>query len=105
MNGLARELEVHWHRDQAGTHDAVIRGNKLSAIGGEDADAIPTRDAALRQGAGDAVRHVVDLAKRELARHLLAAEIDDRDLVEVAVAWNEIAEIGEDWHSSYKPDI
>jgi len=42
--------------------------------------------AALDQRAGDAVRHGVELREAELAWRLLAAEIDDRDFAEVAVA-------------------
>ena len=81
MDGLARELEVHRHRDQARAHDAVIGREIFGAIGGEDGDAIAACKAALRQRAGDAVRHGVEPGIAELARHLLAAEIDDRDLV------------------------
>ena len=36
--------------------------------------------------ARDALGHGVELGIGELARHLLAAEIDDRDLGEIAVA-------------------
>jgi len=94
----ARELEAHRNRDEAGAHDAVVGGDKLRAIGGENADAIPAREAARRERARDAISHVVDLAKGEFARNLLAAEIDDRNLAEIAIARNEVAEIGEGWH-------
>src|ERR1700704_3968109 len=89
MDGLAGELEIHRNRDEAGAHDAVVSGDKFRPIGGENADAIPARGQPPR----DAVSHVVDLAKREFARDLLAAEIDDRDLVEIAIARNEVAEV------------
>ena len=80
MNGLARKLEIHRHGDQAGAHDAVIGREIFGAIGGEDGDAIAARKAALCQRPGDAVRHGVEPGIAELARDLLAAEIDDRGL-------------------------
>src|SRR5262249_54985033 len=104
MNGLARELEIDRHCDQARAHDAEIGGNELGAIGRENADAIPAREAALGQCTRHAIRHAVDLAIGEFARRLLAAEINDRDLVEVAIAPDEVAEIGECGHRTYESD-
>ena len=62
MDGLARKLEVHRHRDQAGAHDAEIGGEIFRAIGGEDGDAIAAREAAPEERARDAVRHRVEPA-------------------------------------------
>src|SRR5215831_13608699 len=59
----------------------------------------PARQAARAKRAGDAVGHGVELGIADLAREL-AVEIDDRDLVEIAVAPDEIAEIGEARHGS-----
>ena len=95
MDGLLRELEVHRHRDKARAHDAVIGREIFGAVGREDRDAVAAREAALGQRARDAVRHGVELGIAEFARRLLAAEIDDGDLGQVAVANDQIAEVGE----------
>ena len=95
MDRLARKLEVHRYRDQAGAHDAVIGGEIFCAVGGKDGDAVAARQAALGQRTRDAVRHRVELGMAEFARRLLAAEVDDGDLVEVAIAADEIAKIAE----------
>src|SRR4029450_11767221 len=94
MNGRAGKLETDRDRDEAGTHDAVIGGEIFRAIGGEDGHSFSARQAARVKRAGDAGCHGVELGIADLAREL-AAEIDDRDLVEIAVAPDEIAEIGE----------
>ncbi len=94
----ARELEVHRHRDQAGAHDAEIGGEIFGAIGGEDATRSPRASPRLSERARDAVRHGVELRVGEFARGCLAAEIDDRDLAQVAVAADQVAEIGEGGH-------
>jgi hypothetical protein len=99
MNGRARKLEADRHRDETGAHDAVIGGEIFRAIGGEDGHSLPARKAARGKRAGDAVSHAVELAVADLAREL-AAEIDDRDLVEIAIARDEIAEVGERGHRS-----
>ena len=98
MDRLARKLEVHRHRDQAGAHDAVIGGEIFGAVGREDGDAVAARQAALGQRTRDAVRHPVELGIAELARSLFAAEVDDGDLVEVAIAADQVAKIGEVGH-------
>src|SRR6516225_6373000 len=49
--------------------------------------------------AGDAVRHGVELGIADLAREL-AAEVDDRDLVEIAIAADEVPEVGERGHGN-----
>ena len=53
----------------------------------------PRLKPALGERARDAHRHGVELGIGVLARHLLAAEIDDRDLGQVAIAADQIAEI------------
>ena len=93
MDGLARELEIDRHGDEAGPHDAEIGREIFGAIGRQDRDPLAAREAAGEQGAGDAVRHRVERAIAELARGLLAAEIDERDLVEIAVAVDQVAEV------------
>ena len=98
IDGLARKLEVHRHRDQARAHDAEIGREILGAIGGEDGDAIAAREPARGERARDAVRHGVELGIAEFARRLLAAEIDDRDLAGIAIAADEVAEVGEGGH-------
>ena len=95
MNGVAREFEIHRHRDEACAHDAVIGGDIFGAVGGKQRDSVAALQAALDERAGDAVRHRVELRESELARALFAAEIDDRDLCQIAIAPDEIAEIGE----------
>src|SRR2546430_4088887 len=99
MNGRARKLEADRHRDETGAHDAVIGGEIFRAIGGEDGHSLPARKATRGKRAGDVVSHGVELAVADLAREP-AAEIDDRDLVEIAIARDEIAEVGERGHRS-----
>ncbi len=98
MNGLARKLEIHRHRDQTRPHDAEIGGEIFGAIGGQYRDALAAREAARQQGARDAVRRLVERPVAEFARSLPAAEVDDRDLVEVAVAADQVAEVLEMSH-------
>ena len=95
MNRLAREFEIYRHRDEARAHDAVISRDIFGAVGGEHRDPVAALQPALGERAGDAVRHDVELREREIPRALLAAEIDDRDLVQIAIAPDEIAEVGE----------
>src|ERR1700728_2064027 len=98
MNGLAREFEIDRHCNKAAAHDAVIGRDVFGAVGGQDRDAVAALQAALGEGAGNAVRHRIELRERELPWSLLAAEIDDRDLGEVAITPDQIAEIGEGGH-------
>ncbi len=98
VDGLARKLEVDRHRNQASPHDAVIGRKVLGAIRRENGDAVPAREPALHQRARDAISHRIELSIAELARNLLAAEIDDRDFAQVAIAANEVTEVGEDGH-------
>jgi hypothetical protein len=100
MDRLARKLEVHRHRDQAGADDAVVGGEIFCAVGGKNSDAVAARQAALGQRTRDAVRHPVELGMAEFARRLLTAEVDDGDLVEVALATDEIAKIPKARHRS-----
>src|SRR5262249_26837938 len=94
-DGRRREAEVDRHRHEAGAQDAVVGGEKLGAVGREDADALAALQAVRRERARHAVRHPVELAVAELARRRFAAEIDERDLVEIALAPDEIAKVGE----------
>src|SRR5262249_57412748 len=68
------ELEVDWHSDEAGAHDAVVRREELGAVGREDRDPVAALEAARQQGARDAVRHLVEGAIAELARALRSEE-------------------------------
>ncbi len=61
MNGVAREFEIHRHRDEAGAHDAVIGGDIFGAVGGEQRDPVAALQAAFDQRPRDAVRHGVEL--------------------------------------------
>ncbi len=54
----------------------------------------PRDESAGQEAAGDAHRHAVELGISEAAL-ALAAEVDDGELALVAVAADEIAEIGE----------
>ena len=101
LDGGARELEIDRHRDEAGAHDAIDRGDEFGAVGGEDRHPVAAARPRLGERAGDAVRHRIERGERELARRSLAAEIDERDLGEIAVAADEIAGIGE--HHRLKP--
>src|SRR6516162_6046727 len=99
MNGRARKLEIDRHRDETGAHDAVIGREIFRAVGGDDGYSIPARKSARGKRAGDAVRHGVELDIADLAREL-AAEVDDRDLVEIAIAADEVPEVGERGHGN-----
>ena len=57
MDGRARKLEIHRHRDEAGAHDAEIGGEVFRAVGGQDGDAVAAREAALGERARHAIRH------------------------------------------------
>ncbi len=98
VDRLPRELEVHRHRDEAGAHDAVIRRKIFGAVGGQDGDAVAALEPACGERARDAVRHGVELRVGEFTRALLAAEIDDRDLRQIAITLDEFAEIPEIRH-------
>src|SRR5204862_7135335 len=78
--------------------DTEIGGEIFGTVGGKDRDPVPAHQAALDERARNAVGHAVELEIGELARRLLAAEIDDRDLAGVAVAHHEAAEIAEARH-------
>ncbi len=93
MDGLARETIVHRHRDKAGAHDAEIGRDKFGAVGREDGNPVAARKPASGQRAGDGHRHAVELGIGVFDRRLLAAQIDDRDLGEVGVVADQIAEI------------
>ena len=98
MNGRARELEVHRHRDEPRAHDAVVRREILGPVGRQDGNAVAACEAAPRKRAGDAVRHVVDLPVAEFARACLAAEVDHDGPAQVTVTADQVAEIGEGSH-------
>ncbi len=98
MNGLPRKLEIHRHRHQAGAHDAEIGRKIFRPVGRQNGDAIPAGKAAPQQRARSAVGHGVEPGMAEFARRLLAAEIDDRGLAGIAIAANEVAEVGECSH-------
>ncbi len=53
----------------------------------------PRLKPCLSERPGDADRHGIELEVGVLGRHLLAAEIDDRDLGEIAIAPDQVAEI------------
>ena len=94
MDGLARKAVVHRHRDEARAHDAVVGGEIFGAVHRQDRDAVAALEATLDQRARDAHAHGVELGIGVLARRLLAAEVDDRDLGEIATADNQVTEIG-----------
>ena len=90
------KFEIDRHRDQAGAHDAEIGGEIFGAVGRKDGDAVAALEAASRCSARAtpfAMR--VERGIAELARLVLAAEIDDRDLRQIAVAADQMAEIRE----------
>ena len=93
MDGVARKLEIHRHRDQPGAHDAVISGEIFGAIERQERDAIAALQAALDERARHAVRHGVEFREGEFTRRCFAAEIDDRSFRQVAIADDQIAEI------------
>ena len=93
------KFEIHRHRDEACAHDAVIGRDIFGAVGGEQRDPVAALQAALDQRTGDAVRHRIELRESELPRALFAAEIDDRDFAKIAIAPDEIAEIGKAAHT------
>ena len=56
------------------------------------------RESARRERTGNAVRHPIEIRESETAFVVLAAEIDNSELFWIAVAADEIAEIGEGGH-------
>src|SRR5438045_3444128 len=62
-------------------------------------DAAAAREPAREQRPRHAVGHRIEARIAELARHLFAAEIHDRGLAAIAVAADQVAEIGEGGHS------
>ena len=102
INRWARKLEADRNRDEAGAHDPVVGREIFGAVGGEDGNAIPACEPTSTKRAGDAVRHRVKAGVADLA-NTLAAEVDDRHLVEILIATNEVTEIGEARHGSHGP--
>ncbi len=98
MDGLARKLEIDRHRHQAGPHDAEIGGDKFGPIGRQDCHSVAAPKAPRQQGARDAVRHLVERPVAEFSRRLLGTQIDHRDLVEVAIAADQVTEVLEVGH-------
>ena len=101
MNCLPRKLEVHRHRDKTRAHDPVIGREILGPIGRKNRHPLAALKSALGERAGNASRHFVEVRIAELARDLLAAEIDDRGLRQIAIVAEEIAEIGEVRHQAF----
>src|SRR5262249_788811 len=99
--GRCRKSKIDRHRYEAGAQDSVVGGEKLGAVGGEDADPLAAPETARRERARHAVRHRIEPAVAHLARRLFAAEIDERDLVEIALALDQIAEVGECSHNKH----
>src|SRR4029079_2316851 len=91
VDGRIWKPVVNRYRDETCAHDAEIGGDVFGAVGRQNGDAIPTLETAFGQRAGDPNRHGVEFEKRVLGRHLFAAEVDDCDLGEVAVAPDQIA--------------
>ena len=60
--------------------------------------AVAALQAALGERAGDAVRHSIELRESKIPWTLFAAEIDDRDLGEIAIAPNQVTEVFEIRH-------
>ena len=98
-DGLGRKPVVDRHRDEARAHDAVIGGEIFGAVSGQNGDALAAREAARQQSPRGALSSLIERCEGEFPRRRLAAEIDDRDLVLIAVAIDEVAEIGEFRHA------
>src|SRR5580692_8103278 len=95
MNSGPRKLEVHRHGNKAGAHDAVVSRDIFGAVGGKQRYSIAALQPAFAKRAGDAIRHGVKLRVGEFPRALFAAKVDDRDLVWIAIALDQVAEIFE----------
>ena len=95
FDGRGGKPVIDGHRDEARTHDAVIGREIFGAVGREDGDALAARKSARPEAAGDAHRHAIEVGIGETALARFAAEVDDGELALVAVAADEIAEIGE----------
>ena len=98
MDLATRKLETDRHRNGAGAHDAEISREKFRPIGGEDRDTRAPRKPASGERARNCVGHGIKMSIGKLARRVLAPQIDDRDFLQVAVAPNEVAKIGEAGH-------
>src|SRR2546422_3759421 len=97
-NAVPGELEVHRHRNEAGTHNTEISREVFRSVEGENGNTVAPRQSAPPQRARDGVGHGIEPRIGELARPLFSAEIDDGDLVKGQVAANEVAKIGEARH-------
>ena len=95
MDGLLRKPVVHRHGDEARAHDAEIGGDEFGAVGRQDGDAVAARKAALGERARHALGHGVERGVGVFGRRVLAAEVDDRELGDVALAIDQVAEIFE----------
>ena len=94
MNGLARKAIVHRHGDEACAHDAVVRRKILGAIHRQDGNAVTALETTFRQRSCHRHAHRIELRVSVLAGRLFAAEIDDRDFGKIAVADDQVAEVG-----------
>ena len=100
-DGRTRKLEIHRHRDKARAHRPETRGEVLRAVGGKDRDPIAAPKGAPAQRPRDRLGHLVEPRISEFARYLLAAEVDDRHLAEIAVAADQVPEIGAAVHAAH----
>src|SRR2546422_8525075 len=75
-NAVPGKLEVHRHRNEAGTHNAEIGNEIFRSVEGENGNTIASYQSATPQRARDGVGHGIESRIGELARTLLSAEID-----------------------------
>ena len=95
FDGGAGTLDIHRHCDETRAHDAVTRREILGPVGRKNCRPVAARESTIGDCVGRAIGHRIEVSKGELARLLLAAEVDDGDLVEVPVPPDEIAKIVE----------
>src|SRR5262249_34329162 len=98
IDGLGGKAVIDRHCDESCAHDAVIGGNELGAVGGQNRDAVAACKSARRERASDPAGHAVEIRIGEVS-FALAAKINDRELAWVAVAAKKVAQIGEQGHA------
>src|SRR5579872_1244237 len=86
------ESVIDRHRHEAGANDAVNGSEIFEAIGREDGDAVAARKSVGSKRPGYRIGLTFEIAVVEAAL-LIRSEIDDRDLVAVAVWWRQCAEV------------
>src|SRR5258707_904945 len=86
-------LKLIGDRHKSRAHNSVVARKIFYPVSRQNGDPLAAFERARRQRPRNPARHCIKRSVAEFARRVFAAEIDDRGLVEIAVAVDEIAEI------------